>query len=78
MTRFEKQPHHAGQKSVAPVRPRGLVVLPFSVVGVKRIKAGMIGNEPADLLLRERKRIAQALVEIFIRIFYPGLQGAAV
>jgi hypothetical protein len=50
------------------MRPRGLVVNPFSVVGVERIDAGMVLDQPANLLLREVKGAADLLTKILREI----------
>src|SRR5258705_13552087 len=52
-----KYPHHAGQKTVAPVRPCRFCVTPTSGLGVERIEVWIALDKRAHLLLREREGV---------------------
>src|SRR5579884_2301778 len=46
----QEKPHHAGQKTVAPVCPGRTGVLPFAAIGVHGIEIGVIFYQPFYLL----------------------------
>ena len=52
-----EDPHHSGQKSIAPIGPHLAFVLPFAVGGVHRIEPRMTLHQLAGLLLREPHRV---------------------
>ena len=60
-----KNPHHAGKKAVAPMRPGRTFMLPPAVVGVHRIEVRMGLDQFADLLLGEPECIVKKLPVCF-------------
>jgi hypothetical protein len=68
-----KKPHHARQKTFAPVRPNRTFVLPAAVAGIHGIEIGMILDQLAHLLARE----ADSFVELLAVSFKKELNHSA-
>src|SRR5260370_40285526 len=60
-----KNPHHAGKKTVAPMRPGGAFMFPAAIVGVHRIEVRMGLDEFTHLLLCKPECIIKKLPVCF-------------